>query len=456
MESVDSGAPAHPPEQSQNSTTLMDAGPVALSFPAILRNPKLVDRYAHLRQERETAPQPQSKYSKKDRSVLEGKRWVRRRENAKFTHNPHITPPTTADFSLPSRDLPSSTFPVPLPPYLPRSITVPPTVLPSTDPATSAAGLFSLSLRGARRTLRRRPFTAPLVKAIESHLINWLDGGTFFSPNEGAGTSSFTFPGEPVGGRDDLREVRREAGRLVWAVRTGAEGDGGFERFIVHCIARWHNIVSFSKDTDGRRLTYLLRPNATRPVPSSLDTPPISDVSDFHVSDANTSDTNTTDRPDDNTSDDESIAFDLSQPVLSAITESPSPSRPSSPTGSAIDWSDFDIDSAEEGDVDQELAASIESLSVSDSVYQGPDTTFVVYPAVPTSRASLVDSTPTTRPSPRHTRHFTPYPRSSSSPSPVRRTPRRTRLGRRGNGKTAKKCVTTVGGKPLFYDYLFA
>lgn len=256
-------------EQSQNTTTTTDTGPVPLSFPAILRNPNLSDRYAHLRPaslDREAASRSQSKRARKDRNVLEGKRWVRRQENgmftvpgqafsvsaiqlfqlAKFTHNPHITPPTAADLALPTRHLPSSTFPIPLPPYLPRSVTVPPSVTPLSDPATSAAGLFSLSLRGTRRTLCSRPFTAPLVKAIESHLLDWLDGGTFLSPNEGAGVSAFAFPGEPVGGRDDLREVRREAGRLVWVVRTGAEGDGSFERFIVHCVARWHNVVSFS------------------------------------------------------------------------------------------------------------------------------------------------------------------------------------------------------------------
>ena len=264
MESVDYPSSLLALEQSQNKT---DMGPVPLSFPAILRNPKLSDRYAHLRptaQDREATSQQQLKRTKKDRNVLEGKRWVRRRENgtllrhfrveiiqlfqlAKFTHNPHITPPTTAELALPSLRLPSSTFPTPLPPYLPRSVTVPPSVPPLSDPAASTAGLFSLSLRGTRRTLRSRPFTAPLIKAIESHLIEWLEGGTFLSPNEGASASTFAFPGEPVGGRADLREVRREAGRLVWAVRTDAEGDGGFERFIVHCVARWHSVVSFSK-----------------------------------------------------------------------------------------------------------------------------------------------------------------------------------------------------------------
>ena len=63
-----------------------DMGPVPLSFPAILRNPKLSDRYAHLRptaQDREVTSQQQLKRAKKDRNVpevndgLEGERMVR-------------------------------------------------------------------------------------------------------------------------------------------------------------------------------------------------------------------------------------------------------------------------------------------------------------------------------------------------------------------------------------------
>ena len=134
-----------------------DMGSVPLSFPAILRNLKLSDRYAHLRptaQDREVTSQQQLKRVKNDRNVLEGKRWVGRRENgtllwhlrveiiqlfqlAKFTHNPHITPPITAELALPSLRFPSSSFPTPLAPYFPRSVTVPPSVPPLLDPATS-------------------------------------------------------------------------------------------------------------------------------------------------------------------------------------------------------------------------------------------------------------------------------------------------------------------------------
>lgn len=92
-----------------------------------------------------------------------------------------------------------------------------------------------------------------------------------------------------------IREVERSSSQLVWAV-----GNDSFARYIVHCVCRWHNIVSYSKSRTsvlellmgimntiisgkahtfegGPRLTYLLRPHATRianPGTHMFDTPP--------------------------------------------------------------------------------------------------------------------------------------------------------------------------------------
>jgi len=52
-------------------------------------------------------------------------------------------------------------------------------------------------------------------------------------------------------------------------------------RYVVHCCARYHEIVSFSKEVQSQRLTYLLRPNVTRPdfrARSALETPPATDL----------------------------------------------------------------------------------------------------------------------------------------------------------------------------------
>lgn len=73
------------------SSQVPDDGPVPLSFPAILRNPKLVDRYAHLR-ERSVAAPPKASISKARRDEHEGKRWIRRRENGpscRYSHASH-------------------------------------------------------------------------------------------------------------------------------------------------------------------------------------------------------------------------------------------------------------------------------------------------------------------------------------------------------------------------------
>ena len=62
------------------------SAPLPLSFPAILRNPGLNDRFAHLRHAHSVDPNAQrasSAYSKKARKRHdnEGKRWIRRSEN---------------------------------------------------------------------------------------------------------------------------------------------------------------------------------------------------------------------------------------------------------------------------------------------------------------------------------------------------------------------------------------
>lgn len=77
--------------------------PVPMSFPAILRNAKLADRFAHLREssvadDRGTQQLIPSK--KRSRDEKEGKRWVRRRENARFTNNPHVVPASSQDVQI--------------------------------------------------------------------------------------------------------------------------------------------------------------------------------------------------------------------------------------------------------------------------------------------------------------------------------------------------------------------
>ena len=70
--------------QTTGDTTIVDE-PVPLSFPAILRNSKLADRFAYLQvaaPARSTTSS--SAQTKRIRINNEGKRWIRRKENGVF------------------------------------------------------------------------------------------------------------------------------------------------------------------------------------------------------------------------------------------------------------------------------------------------------------------------------------------------------------------------------------
>lgn len=90
---------------------LPDTGPVPLSFPAILRNPTLSDRFAHLHD-----PPSHQRSARKDRPEPEGKRWVRRRENGALHRSrspPRLTHPQPDSYTThtsPSR--PAPTLPI--------------------------------------------------------------------------------------------------------------------------------------------------------------------------------------------------------------------------------------------------------------------------------------------------------------------------------------------------------
>lgn len=159
----------------------------------------------------------------------------------KFSFNPHIVQPTKRDFAVPATQV-QSTFPKPLPPYLPRVSSAPSAITPRSDPVSTFAGKFSHSLRGFRRELRRRRGIAePLVRAVEAELCEWL-----------------AEPGKPVDSEDyvivsGIREVRRSPTELVWDVEQDA-----FARYVVHCAARWYNIVSFSEHHFPRKVSYII------------------------------------------------------------------------------------------------------------------------------------------------------------------------------------------------------
>ncbi|KAG5723617.1 hypothetical protein E4T56_gene18174 [Termitomyces sp. T112] len=252
----------------------MEASP-SMSFPAILRNPGLSGRFAHLQVN--ALPLPGAPTStKKLKREHEGKRWIRRKENERFMGNPHIVTASKRDYAIPIPHT-RATFPEPLPPHLPRSIRLPSTVIPDSDPNSANAGRFSLSLKGMRRELRRSGFRAELlVRDVEYEIVEWLrEGGIVLNPDS-HGTDDLAATGIPIGNTGIIFEVSRTPLQLVWST-----DDDSFARYVVHCCARYHEVVSFSKEISGRRLTYLLRPNVTRPdqyAIAAIVTPPVTDL----------------------------------------------------------------------------------------------------------------------------------------------------------------------------------
>ena len=67
-----------------------DAGPIPMSFPAILRTAGLTDRFAHLRISSSTSASVPVTPKKNRRDDKEGKRWVRRKDNGKLNLNVDI------------------------------------------------------------------------------------------------------------------------------------------------------------------------------------------------------------------------------------------------------------------------------------------------------------------------------------------------------------------------------
>lgn len=228
---------------------------------------------------------------------------------AMLAHNPHAALPSRKDL-LPPPPTYTPTFPH-APSSAIRATSAPSPALPQPDPASSEAGKYTLSLKGVRQMLRRRGRRAEqVVQAVENELRSWsgaegLDdadrthGTGFGQPRvidrvvvdvtpeysvapqsdpsrpivqptpvseestrslpraftTAAGTSAahtssvlasfYTADGVPAiraaNQRAAIIELVREPGHLVWAIADG------FERLIVHLLARYYELLSFSE-----------------------------------------------------------------------------------------------------------------------------------------------------------------------------------------------------------------
>jgi hypothetical protein len=158
-----------------------------------------------------------------------------------FRGNPHIVQPARTDYQIPTTDI-KTTFPQPLPPYLPRVAPAPSgAVIRRSEPSnidSAYAGRFTLGLRGVRKDLRQRggTRTKTLISDIENAIQSWLDG-------EDSTDQADDKVGRAIDGGDrpSILQVSATPLELVW--RT----DDPFARWIIHCVSRWHGVVSFSK-----------------------------------------------------------------------------------------------------------------------------------------------------------------------------------------------------------------
>ncbi|KAJ8077166.1 hypothetical protein PM082_001594 [Marasmius tenuissimus] len=423
-------------EQQTQPQTSLDA-PIQLSFPAILRNPGVSSRFAYLHGSRVKAPpSASSRIPKKTRRDENGgKRWVRRKENAQFIGNPHVVAATRKDYHLQAASV-KPTFPEPLPPYLPRTAKVPSSNVPGLDPNSANAGRFSMSLKGMRRDLRKFGYRAEvLVRDIESEILMWLDaGGAVISPDTREDT--LQSPGRPIGDTQTVSEVSRTPLQLVWDTSSDA-----FARYVVHCCARFHNVVSFGKDVSDKRLTYLLRPNVTRPdhhATIGIDTPPATDIdtSSHFSSDSDF----LSDRDTHSDLAESDVELEHPRNHLKTIPERSTTSSPlASPTltedekWSVVGGSDVDGDESEH---DGGLVESIVSLSIQEEE-EDPDKTIE---AIPTpAMASMY---------PRSRLRDRQHLRSTSSPSrsPARRAARRPQSGLNTKIRPPRTLYNTIYG----------
>ncbi|KAJ9098202.1 hypothetical protein QFC21_004531 [Naganishia friedmannii] len=359
----------------RNDRSDLDA-PVLMTLPAILQNPKSrtqaqVNSYATQQRERaqalarkHTEDKNGDRASGVDRRKGEGKRSLRRRENAMLAHNPHTALPSRIDL-LPPAPSYTPTFPKATSSAI-RATSAPSPALPEPEPASSEAGKYTLSLKGVRQMLRRRGRRAEqVVQFVENELRGW-SGVAGFGEQDGSHGTGFGQPriiddsmvdvtaeysmaapsnpntkGAPIvqptaGPEEPIRslpraftttssvasdhmstvltsfymadgvstsraaverkaivELVREPGHLVWAVADG------FERLIVHLLARYYELLSFSQTlpsasigdsdiTPCYRITHILLPSQSNPaLPVSLNllTPENTDIdTDFGAS----------------------------------------------------------------------------------------------------------------------------------------------------------------------------
>jgi len=175
--------------------------------------------------------------------------------------NPHITPPTVHDLQcqLP----PHRAWPQPLPEYIPRRLPAPDWI-----PPPSIHTPHRLSQRGVRKQLRTAgPYAEGLVHGMEGEIMDWLERAVIVNPDEQS-------QHRKIGTQGSIYEISRTHAQLIWST------EDAFARYVLHCISRYHGLVSYSKESEQGRVTHILRPRVqiNRPGVAPLYTPSATDL----------------------------------------------------------------------------------------------------------------------------------------------------------------------------------
>ncbi|WVN89283.1 uncharacterized protein L203_104504 [Cryptococcus depauperatus CBS 7841] len=301
-----------------------------LHIPVILQNPtnqstRQVLAYNAQQREKVLARRDrESRTNQLPEHYGKGKKVIRRLDNAAFAENPHIVKPSKSDYAPPvplQARPPRPLFP---PGVISRSEIVPSATLPRQDPFSSDSqqGSFSTSLKGTRLMLRKRGKRAEgLVVKAEAEIRKWLDGdqgnpkhvdhrslkpqwrvvderlvdcsivnhqrfNSSTSDRRLPPQHDIVFPEPPLenGQIPAVLEISRSPAHLSWHLSDK------FERLVVHLLARYYELVSWSEDRttvigNVIRITHILIPRVTQPTRAlikgnSLETPETSEVSD--------------------------------------------------------------------------------------------------------------------------------------------------------------------------------
>ncbi|KAK8853381.1 hypothetical protein IAR55_004085 [Kwoniella newhampshirensis] len=314
--------------------TRTDTAPAPIHIPAILQNPtnhalRQVEAYNAQQREKAQARREAKTITRVvEKGTGRGKRVIRRLDNAAFASNPHIVQPSRGDYNPPiplQHRPPRASFPADT---IPRSAPIPSVSPPERDPFSSNSlnGAFSTSLKGTRALLRKRGGrrVEGLVGKVESEIRGWLGGswGTLnrasshddevwtiideqpvdlsSQSSDASGISTHAsssrrmpalhqitsaLPSLPISDANQIPailEISRSPAHISWLVSDS------FERLVVHLIARYYELVSWS-DThvtvsgQSVRLTNIILPNIAKPKAQqqsyTLFTPETSEVS---------------------------------------------------------------------------------------------------------------------------------------------------------------------------------